>query len=132
MLTLKLFLDYRRASKFANIGWIFERGKGLKVNRARTSHCNLIDTRLDAGFWTQPFEQIFADCPPRRTGYFFNRITPTPIPLRSRSGYFSRAFSACSFVLNGLDNGVNSRPTYSKSNYCSTILDISNQLPITF
>jgi hypothetical protein len=36
--------------------------------------------------------------------------------------------------LNGLDNGVNSRPTYSKSSHCSTILDIqtystSHRLP---
>jgi hypothetical protein len=38
------------------------------------------------------------------------RITPTPILLRRRSGYFSRVFSACSLVLNGLDNGVSSRP----------------------
>jgi hypothetical protein len=38
--------------------------------------------------------------------YCFIRITPTPIDLRRRSGYFSRAFSACSFVSNGLDNGV--------------------------
>jgi hypothetical protein len=50
---------------------------------------------------------------PRISGYFFVRITPTPIPLRRRSGYFSRAFSAFSLVLNGLDNGVNSRPTYN-------------------
>jgi hypothetical protein len=58
--------------------------------------------------------------------YLFLRTTPTPIPLRKRSGYFSRAFSACSLVLNGLDNSVKSRPTYSKSNHCSMILDISN------
>jgi hypothetical protein len=43
----------------------------------------------------------------------------------AESGYFSRAFSACSLVLNGLDNGVNSRPTYLKSNHCSTILVIT-------
>jgi hypothetical protein len=61
-----------------------------------------------------------------REGHLFIRITPNPIPLRRRSGYFSRAFSACSLVLNGLDNGVNSRPTYSKSNQCSIVLDISN------
>jgi len=113
-----------RASKFANIGSTFERAKDLQVNRARTSYCNLIATRLDAGFWTEPFEQIFPDCPPRRTSYFFIRITPSPIVLRRRSGYFSRAFSACSLVLNGLDNGVNSRPTYLKSSHCSTVLDI--------
>jgi hypothetical protein len=46
----------------------------------------------------------------RVNGYDLVRITPTPILLRRRSGYFSRAFSACSLVLNGLDNGVNSRP----------------------
>jgi hypothetical protein len=68
-------------------------------------------------------ESVRAEMPP---GYFFLRITPTPIPLRKRSGYFSCDFSACFFVLNGLDNGVNSRPTYSKSNHCSTILDISD------
>jgi hypothetical protein len=59
-------------------------------------------------------------------GYFLVRITPTPILLRKRSGYFSRAFSACSFVLNGLDKGVNSGPTYWKSNHRSMIFDISN------
>jgi hypothetical protein len=54
------------------------------------------------------------------------RITPSPILLRKRSGYFARAFSACCLVLNGLDNGVNSRPTYLKSNHCSTVLDIED------
>jgi len=49
-----------------------------------------------------------------------------PILLRRRSGYFARAFSTCSLVLNGLDSGVNSRPIYSKSNHCSIVLDISN------
>ena len=56
--------------------------------------------------------------------YCFVRITPSPIVLRRRSGYLSRAFSACSLVLNGLDNGVNSRPTYLKSSHFSTILVI--------
>jgi hypothetical protein len=42
-------------------------------------------------------------------------MTPTPILFRKRSGYFARAFSACNLVLNGLDSGVNSRPTYSKN-----------------
>jgi hypothetical protein len=50
------------------------------------------------------------------------RMTPMPIVLRSRSGYFSRAVSACSFVVNGFDNGVNSRPTYLKSSHRSKIL----------
>jgi hypothetical protein len=50
---------------------------------------------------------LFVNC-----GYFFIRVTPSPTFLRRGSGYFSRAFSACSLVLNGLDNGVNSRPTY--------------------
>jgi len=45
-----------------------------------------------------------------------------PIPLRSRSGYFCRAFSACSFLLSGLDSGVNSRPTYLKRSHRSMIL----------
>jgi hypothetical protein len=49
-------------------------------------------------------------------GYDLVRITPTPIPLRRRSGYFPRAFSACFLVWNGFDRGVNSPPTYSKSN----------------
>ena len=49
-----------------------------------------------------------------RNLYRFIRVTPTPIPLRKRSGYFS-PFSACSLVLNGFDNGVNSRSTYSKN-----------------
>src|ERR1700674_5024380 len=42
-------------------------------------------------------------------------MTPIPIVLRSRSGYFRRAPSACSFVLKGFDKGVNSPPTYLKS-----------------
>lgn len=33
------------------------------------------------------------------------RITPIPIALRSRSGYFWRAFSACDFVLRGFSQG---------------------------
>jgi len=79
-----------RASKSANIGWTFERAKGLQVNRPRTSYGNLIDTRLDAGFWTEPFEQIFPDCPARHTGYFFIRITPSPIVCADAQG-ISRA-----------------------------------------
>jgi hypothetical protein len=47
---------------------------------------------------------------------------PTAIAFRWRSGYFSLAFSACSFVVNGFDSGVNSRPTYLKSSHRSTIL----------
>jgi hypothetical protein len=54
--------------------------------------------------------------------YFVSRITPIPTFLRSRSVYFSRAFSAASFVLNGFDNGVNSPSTYLKSSHCSMIL----------
>ena len=46
--------------------------------------------------------------------------------LRRRSGYFLTRFLRLFLRLNGLDNGVNSRPTYSKSNHCSTILDSSN------
>jgi hypothetical protein len=46
------------------------------------------------------------------SGYFFIRITPTPIVLRSHSEYFKRAFSAAAFVLNGLDSGVNPPSTY--------------------
>ena len=60
------------------------------------------------------------------SSYDLVRITPAPMLLRRRSGYFSRAFFACSLVLNGLDNGVNSRPTYSKSNHRSVVLDISD------
>ena len=39
--------------------------------------------------------------------YFLIRITPTATDRRSRSESFRRAFSACAFVLNGFDNGVN-------------------------
>src|ERR1700686_1790781 len=53
--------------------------------------------------------------------YFVSRITPIPTFLRSRSVYFSRAFSAASFVLNGFDNGVNSPSTYLKSSHCLSI-----------
>ena len=56
--------------------------------------------------------------------YCFVRITPSPIVLRRRSGYFARAFSACSLVLKGFDSGVNSRPTYLNSSHCSTIFGI--------
>lgn len=41
-----------------------------------------------------------------RLRYSLVRTTPTPIALRSRSGYFFRAFSACSLDLNGLDSGL--------------------------
>jgi hypothetical protein len=37
--------------------------------------------------------------------YCFVRTTPSPTLLRCFSGHFRRAFSACCFVLNGLDNG---------------------------
>jgi hypothetical protein len=47
--------------------------------------------------------------------------TGDPNPLAQTLRIFSRAFSACSFVLNGLDSGVNSRPTYLKSNHCSVV-----------
>src|ERR1700739_2909563 len=47
-----------------------------------------------------------------------------PIALRWGSGYFRLAFLACSFVVNGFDRGVNSRPTYLKSSHRSTILGI--------
>jgi hypothetical protein len=33
-----------------------------------------------------------------RDGHLLIRITPTPIVLRRRSGYFSRVFSACSLA----------------------------------
>ena len=56
----------------------------------------------------------------------FDLTTPSPIVFRSRSGYFERAFSACSFVLYGFDRGVNSPLTYLKSNHCSIVLGISN------
>jgi len=46
---------------------------------------------------------------------------PTPISRRSRSGYFDRALSAATFVLNGLDNGVNSPLMYLKSSHFSAI-----------
>jgi len=42
--------------------------------------------------------------------------------LRRRSGYFLTRFLRLFLRLNGLDNGVNSRPTYSKSNHCSISL----------
>ena len=57
--------------------------------------------------------------------YFSVQTAPTPIVLRSRSGYFSRAFSACSLVLKGFENGVNSRPTYLKSSHRSTNMALS-------
>ena len=49
---------------------------------------------------------------PSPTDYFSTLITPTPIAPRSRSGYFSRAHSACSLVLKGFDNGVNWPSSY--------------------
>jgi hypothetical protein len=44
---------------------------------------------------------------PSPPDHFLTRITPTPIVLRTLSGYFERACSARSFVLNGFDKGVN-------------------------
>jgi hypothetical protein len=46
--------------------------------------------------------------------------------IGSRSGYFSRAFSAAAFVLNGFDNGVNWPSTYLKRSHCSMILGINS------
>ena len=40
--------------------------------------------------------------------YYFNRIKPNPIALRSFSGYLLRAFSASCLDLKGFDKGVNS------------------------
>jgi hypothetical protein len=54
------------------------------------------------------------------------RMIPIPIALRSRSGYFSRAFSGRSFVLRGLDRGVNSPPTYLKRSHRSVILGMKD------
>jgi hypothetical protein len=48
--------------------------------------------------------------------------------LRSRSGYFKRAFSASRFVLNGLDNGVNSRPMYLYSSHRSIVRAIESYI----
>jgi hypothetical protein len=50
------------------------------------------------------------------------RITPTSIVLRSRSGYFKRAFSVSRLVLNGLDSGVSSPLIYRKSKHYALIL----------
>jgi len=64
--------------------------------------------------------------------YCFVRITPTPIVLRSRSGYFRRAFSACCFVLKAFDSGVNSPSTYLKSSHCSVVLGIEIYTGISY
>ncbi len=53
-------------------------------------------------------------------------ITPTPICLPSRSGYFKRSLSASCFVLNGFDRNVISPSMYLNSSHCSTDLGISN------
>ena len=60
--------------------------------------------------------------PGRAPLYFIMRITPMAMVLRWRSGYFKRAFSACSFVLKGFDNGVNSPAMNLKSSHCWVIL----------
>lgn len=41
--------------------------------------------------------------------------------LRSRSGYFKRACSACFLVLKGFDKGVNSPLTYLYRSHCSVV-----------
>src|ERR1700693_5130183 len=46
---------------------------------------------------------------------FGSLITPRPMVFRSRSEYFQRAFSACSFLLNDFESGVIWRLTYLNS-----------------
>ena len=95
----------------------------------KPSSTGIVTSRMISSGFTHPvceLDGLHCCCSRLGTSYFFIRITPSPILLRRRSGYFSRAFSACSLVLNGLDNCVNSRPTYSKSNHRSIILDISD------
>jgi hypothetical protein len=81
------------------------------------TYIHTISKTLDLG-------RSFTEGVPPLTVYFSIRITPTPIVPRSRSGYFSRAFSAAAFVLNGFDNGVNWPSMYLKSSHCSIILGI--------
>lgn len=66
-----------------------------------------------------------SSCP---NDYFATRITPKPIFLRSRSGYLSRAFSACSLVLKGLESGVNSPLMYRKSSHRSVGFDMDKSI----
>lgn len=53
-------------------------------------------------------------------GYSRDRITPMATVRCSFAGSFARARSAACRVLNGLEIGVNSRPTYLKSTHCPT------------
>ncbi|SRR6266404_577574 len=48
-------------------------------------------------------------------------ISPIPIFLRMRSGYFCRAFSASFLVLNAFDKMTSSRPWYSNSSHRAVV-----------
>ena len=80
--------------------------------------------RLDSRAQHEQMLAQSSDCPCRLL-YLTPRITPTPIILRSRSGYFERAFSASCRVLSGFDKGVNSPATYLNKSHCSIVFGIS-------
>jgi hypothetical protein len=91
---------------------------GFDVKRQGVAHSKLT---------TQPkpkFETPRGGLLDRPFYYFARRITPTPVVFRSLSGYFSRAFSACVFVLNGFDNGVNLPFTHWYNNQRSIVFGI--------
>jgi hypothetical protein len=68
-----------------------------------------------------PFAGSVSDQSPEPLPLYPCHTDPNPFAQTLR--YFS-PLSACSLVLNGFDNGVNSRPTYSKIKHCSIILDM--------
>jgi hypothetical protein len=63
-----------------------------------------------------------------RRAYFATR--PSPIVLRSCSGYFRRACSACSLLSNGFESAVIFPSTYLKSTHCTVVLAMVKSLAI--
>ena len=77
------------------------------LNRTMRKHGDISwSTSAD---WPQGSILRLAKCMPMA---YFNLTTPRPIVRCSRSGYFKRAFSACSFVTKGFERGVKLPLTY--------------------
>jgi hypothetical protein len=65
-----------------------------------TANAQTVNENIDAAFAVGKWKES------DEVDYILSRTAPKPIVLRSRSGYFNRAFSAAAFVLKGFDSGV--------------------------
>jgi hypothetical protein len=97
----------------------FERTWHFRRAPAATPRSTFVRVKVPCAATHSPNAAV---APERQPSQELFRITPIPMALRSRSGYFKRAFSARSFVLNGFDSGVNWPSMYLNSSHCSMIL----------